>query len=206
MPPLTSESIKSFSVQWLLFFGVLIFIFGCRQTPLPRPRGYFKIHFPTKAYQTYDNGECPFTFQYPVYGEVSKDTVFLDTLPENPCWMNLNFPTLNGTIYLSYKDISDKDDLGKLIDDAHNLTFRHTVKADFIDESIIDNKHGVYGVLYDVGGNAASAVQFFLTDSTSHFMLGSLYFNTTPNADSLQPAVTFIKEDIIEMIKTFRWK
>ena len=193
-------------VPHCILFSLLIFISSCRQSPVPKPKGYFKIHLPQRGYQTYNNPDCPFTFQFPTYSNITKDTLYFDSKPENDCWMNLNIPSLNGTIYISYKDMNGKEDLGKLIDDTHKLTFRHTVKADFIDESDIDNHNGVYGVLYDVGGDAASAVQFFLTDSTSHFIRGSLYFNTVPNADSLAPAVNFVKEDILEMIKTFRWK
>lgn len=195
-----------FRLFTVVVFGTLLFFMGCRPAQLPKPKGYFKIHFPEKAYQTYSNTDCPFTFNYPVYGVISRDTSFFDSIPKDPCWMNIDIPSLNSTIYLSYKDIGGKNDLAKLVDDAHKLTFRHTVKADFIDESEINNQHGVYGLLYDVGGNAASAVQFFLTDSTTHFIRGSLYFNTVPNADSLAPAVSFLKDDIVEMIKTFRWK
>lgn len=191
----------------IFIFAVLIFFAGCTGSSYtPKPRGYFKITLPEHSYRHFDNGTCPFTFDYPAYGVINHDTVFLDTVPDNPCWFNITFPSLNGNLYLSYKDISGKNTLAKLTEDSHKLTFKHTVKADFIDENYLSTPNHVYGIYYEVGGNAASAVQFFVTDSNRHFLRGSLYFYNTPNADSLAPVVNFIKPDIVQLIKTLKWK
>ncbi|MFI5134633.1 MAG: gliding motility lipoprotein GldD [Chitinophagales bacterium] len=179
---------------------------GCQQSYTPKPRGYFKIVLPERKYQHFDNGTCPFSFDYPTYGVINRDTVFLDTLPDNSCWFNITFPSLNGNLYLSYKDIGDKNTLEKLIEDSHQLTFRHTVKADFIDENFLHTPNHVSGILFDVGGNAASALQFYVTDSTKHFLRGSLYFYNVPNADSIAPVLNFIRPDVIKMIETLKWK
>ena len=69
-----------------------------------------------------------------------------------------------------------------------------------------DKEKSVYGVLYEIKGNAASSVQFYATDSTKHFLRGALYFNTVPNKDSLAPAIQFVEEDIIHLIETLSWK
>lgn len=188
----------------LTFF--LTFIVGCTSSYTPKPRGYFKIIFPERSYQQFDDEVCPFAFDYPKYGVINRDTVFLDTVPDNPCWLNITFPELNGNLYLSYKEINDKNSLKKLIEDSHKLTFKHTVKANFIDENILQTPNHVSGILYDVGGNAASALQFFVTDSSKHFLRGSLYFYNTPNADSIAPVVQFLRPDILKLVSTLQWK
>ncbi len=192
-------------MRYALILLLLLFT-CCTSSYTPKPRGYFKIVFPERSYQHFDNGICPFDFDYPKYGVINSDTVFLDTVPDNDCWFNITFPSLNGNLYLSYKSISNKNTLEKLIQDSHTLTFKHTVKADFIDENILHTPNHVSGVLYDVGGNAASALQFFITDSTKHFLRGSLYFYNTPNADSLAPVVQFIRPDVLQLISTLQWK
>lgn len=191
----------------ILFFALCCFALpACHRSYTPKPRGYFKITLPERGYQHFDNGSCPFTFEYPTYGVINRDTVFLDTIPENPCWFNITFPSLNGNLYLSYKDIDGKDMLRQLVEDAHAMTYKHTIKADYIDENYLQTPNHVSGIYYEVGGNAASAVQFFVTDSVKHFLRGSLYFYNVPNADSIAPVVNFIKPDILELIKSLHWK
>lgn len=188
-----------------LFFLAILFS-ACQNTFTPKPRGYYKIIFPEHEYKDYNPPACPFTFEYPVYAQVVKDTVFFDTIPENPCWMNIYFPEFNGTIFISYKEITKKNDLSKLIEDAHTLTYKHTVKANYIDEGRISTPNKVYGLYYQVGGNAASNLQFFLTDSVKHFIRGSLYFNNTPNSDSIAPVLNFVRQDVNHLISTMKWK
>jgi len=96
--------------------------------------------------------------------------------------------------------------LERLVEDAHKMAFKHTKKANYIDEIKIDNAHGVGGILYDLGGDAASNVQFFLTDSNRHFIRGALYFYSPPNADSMAPVLDYVKADVKQMLKTFEWK
>ena len=119
----------------------------------------------------------------------------------------MQFPQLNGTLHLSYEAINSEKIFDELIEDAHKLAFKHTVKATGIDEGIIsypDRK--VYGLYYTIDGNAASAVNFYLTDSTHHYLRGALYFNSAPQFDSIQPVLNFVKKDVDMMIKTLRWK
>jgi len=168
----------------------------------PKPRGYFRIIFPKKEYQNYESG-CPITFTYPKYAYIEPDK----TKGAKPCWLNMQFPDFKGTLHLSYEHINSKKEFDELIEDAHKLSFKHTVKATSIDEGIIhypDRK--VYGIYYTIDGNAASSVQFYLTDSTKNYIRGALYFNTEPRLDSIQPVLTFVKQDVNLMIKSFRWK
>ena len=168
----------------------------------PKPRGYFRIIFPQKRYQMY-NEACPFTFVYPIYAKIEPDT----NRDAKPCWLNVRFPQFAGTLHLSYEHIKSQKEFNELIEDAHRLTFEHTVKATSIDQGVIaypDRK--VYGIYYTVDGNAASSVQFYLTDSTKNYIRGALYFYTEPRLDSIQPVLTFVKQDVDLMIKSFRWK
>jgi gliding motility-associated lipoprotein GldD len=166
----------------------------------PRRKGYFRIVLPEKKYTRYDR-DCPFTFEYPVYAKVVKDT-------ENdaqPCWLNVVYPQFRGKLYLSYKTLNGN--LDQFIEDCRSFAVKHEVKASAIDEKDWINKDAkVYGLIFDIEGNAASNFQFYLTDSTKNFVRGALYFYSVPNKDSLEPVVKFIKADLYHMVETFRWK
>jgi gliding motility-associated lipoprotein GldD len=183
----------------------LLFLFSCNSVYTPKRRGYFKIDFPQHQYQTFDQPGYPYTFEYPVYANVIKDTTYFDTVPENPYWINVDFPRFNARIYISYKPIGTNS-FDKLRDDAFKLTFKHTSKASSIDQSVIQTPNGVGGIFFSVGGNAATASQFFLTDTTRNFLRGALYFDTTPNEDSLGIVNDFLKVDMVHLINTFKWR
>jgi len=168
----------------------------------PKPRGYFKIDLPAKEYQSY-KADCPFSFEYPVYASVVTDSA----RNAKPCWKDVVYESLNGRIHLSYQKIDSKAQFNELIEDAHTFVFKHTVKATAIDESVISMPDkSVYGIYYTIDGNAASPVQFFLTDSTKNYIRGALYFNEQPRLDSIQPVLDFVKKDIDVMIRSFRWQ
>ncbi len=177
--------------------------FACTNTTYtPRPRGYFNIEFPKKTYIVYD-GDCPFTFSYPKYATVQPD----NGKNGGNCWNNLNFPGFNARLHLTYYGISSAKEYQGLVEDARTLAFKHTVKANAIDQKLI-NYPGkkVYGIYYAIEGNTASSVQFFLTDSAKHYFRGALYFNERPQYDSVAPVIKFIKQDIDVMINSFKWK
>lgn len=176
-------------------------IISCGSDYSPKPRGYFKIDLPEKKFQTYQS-DCPFSFEYPVYSNVVTDSA----RNAKPCWKDLVYTGLNGRIHLSYERITSKAQFNQLTEDAHTFVFKHTVKATAIDESIINMpERKVYGIYYTIDGNAASPVQFFLTDSTKNYIRGALYFNEQPRLDSIQPVLDFVKKDIDVMIRSFRW-
>lgn len=172
---------------------------SCDRSYTPKPAGYVKIETPEKAYRLYD--DQPFySFEIPEYA-----SIVASHRPEEAGWINLVVPQLNGTVHLSYKPI--QGNLGKYITDCRTLAYKHTVKADGIEETpFINREEKQYGMVYDLSGNVASSVQFFLTDSTTHFLRGSLYFNSPPNHDSLKPVIDFLREDIMHLIRSTRWK
>lgn len=183
----------------ILFLSAILYSCGGDEYT-PKPKGYFRIDLPQKEYKTLES-DCPFVFDIPTYTSLKPDA----NNPTQPCWFDLNFTSLNASIYLSYKSVNN--DLNKFLEDSRTLAFKHTVKANDIDQKIISfpNKK-VYGLIYSIEGNAASSYQFHLTDSTSHFIRGSLYFNNIPNQDSIQPVLDFVKEDISRIIESFEWK
>jgi gliding motility-associated lipoprotein GldD len=174
--------------------------FGCRDHSVPRPTGHFRIDFPPKAYQTYDTS-CPFVFEYPVYGRLSYDI----GKKKEPCWFNIEFPKYRATIHLSYIRVSGN--LEAILNESHTFAYSHSIKADAITEQPwLNPGNKVYGVLYDIKGNAASSVQFVVTDSIHNFLRGALYFSAPPNEDSLAPVIRFFREDIVHMVETLKWK
>lgn len=181
------------------------FLISCNSDYTPKPRGYFKIDFPQKQYQLFNQPGYPYSFEYPTYAKVVKDSSFFGEATENPWWINVTFPQFNGTIYVSYKQVG-KNKLDKLINDAYTMTNKHNAKANSIDDSLIATPNNIHGVFFKVGGNVATADQFFITDSTKHFLRGALYFDATPNEDSLGIVNNFLLDDMKHLINTFKWK
>jgi gliding motility-associated lipoprotein GldD len=192
------------SVGCILVAAFCILV-SCNSPFTPKPRGYFQIQFPEKKYRLFDQPGYPYSFEYPVYSNVIKDTSFFGEATENPWWVNIDFPQFQGRIYLSYKEVGPNR-FDKLLNDAFNLTNKHSQKAYSIDDSLMLTPNGVTGMFFKVGGDVATSYQFFLTDSTKHFVRGALYFEATPNQDSLSVVNSFVAGDMRHLINTFRWK
>lgn len=208
---LTVKKYKALIIAgWIIKLGITVFLFaqtsGCNQNYTPKPKAYHKIELPQKAYRATLINNCPFTFEHPQYSNIVKDSLFFEEVIENPCWLDVDFENLNGVIHLSYKSINNKNDFAEYVDDAHKMTYKHHTKAESIEAAQIATKNNVGGLIYEVGGDAASAIQFFLTDTNQHFLRGALYFKNTPNADSIAPVVKFVKADMMHLIETFRWE
>src|ERR1041385_700325 len=130
-------------------------------TLAPKPRAFFRLNYPEKAYVKYDSA-CPFTFEMPSYAKMENDK----NAGAEPCWLNMNLNGFNGTLHLSYKQVNKN--LDKYIQDTYTLASKHEVKASGIEEEIISKDSvNVFGLLYNIGGNAASSIQFYLTDRKS---------------------------------------
>lgn len=197
------HSLTSKNYLIIILFITSIFV-GCNSNYTPKPKGYYKINFPEKKYTTFNTAGYPYTFDYPVYANVLKDSLFFGEKTENPWWINIDFPQFKGRIYVSYKEIQ-KGQFSNLVNDAFKLTGKHTQKASSIDDSVITTPLGIHGVFFKVGGEVATANQFFLTDSVHHFLRGALYFDATPNEDSLSIINNFLIEDVKHLINTFKW-
>lgn len=193
---------------WMPLVLVVMLVFASCDEPVytPKPKSYFRIELPTKAYQRFSDSFCAYSFEFPVYATVERHNTFFGEDITDSCWLDIVIPELTGEIHLSYKDINANNTLEKLIEDAHKMAYKHTIKADYIDESVISTPNGLGGMLYDLGGNSASNIQFYVTDSTNHFLRGSLYFGATPNQDSLAPVISFVRMDLLHLIETLRWQ
>lgn len=187
--------IKIFIVSTVL----IIILSACEDEYSPRPRGYFRIDLPQKDYQKFSD-DCPFNFEYPIYS-----IIYPESEGTQKYWYNIDFPLFKARLHLSYKEVDNN--ISKLLEESRTLAFKHSVKANAIDEELLlfPDKN-IYGVLYSIKGNTASSLQFFLTDSTEHFFRGALYFSLSPNNDSIAPVVNFIKDDVYNMINSFEWQ
>jgi gliding motility-associated lipoprotein GldD len=201
----------------------LLSLSSCNSTYTSKRKGYYKIDFPERKYISFQQEGFPYTFEYPAYATVLKDSTYFDSNPENPYWINIDFPQFGGRIFLSYKIIGGsakykikqedgtyKDSTGinvfdNMVNDAFKLTNKNQAITSSINDSVMHTPNAVTGVFFTVGGNAATAKQFFLSDTSKNFIRGALYFDVTPNADSLKPVQDFLQKDIEHMINTFRW-
>ena len=170
---------------------------GGEENYTPKPRGYFRIATPSQAYQHLKE-ECPYTFEYNEAAQWQPD--------RHECWGDVYYPSIKARLQLTYKPVTENN-LDTLLGEGHELAFKHVVKADGISEKLYtDTQRKVYGVLYKMQGEAASSTQFFMTDSTEHFLRGVLYFYAEPNEDSLQPVNDYMYQEVAHLIETLQWQ
>lgn len=188
-------------------FILTIFIFSSCQDRVftPKPRAFPRIIYPDRSYKDFSESYCNFSFDYPGYGLIQKDTLFFDKKPNHECWFDINLPPFDGKIHCSFSNINREFTFEKLRQDAFELAYKHNMRADFIEEFAIERDNQVSGFLFSLEGPSASPLQFYLSDSTSQFLRGALYFNTSARPDSLAPVIEFVREDILRMIETFEW-
>lgn len=179
----------------LVFLGLVTTVSSCKDDVLPKPASYLRLDYPVAKYVPFEN-QCPFSF------EINNDAIIKG---ERDCSFAITYPKMKATIYLTYKPVSG--DINKLLRDAQKLTYEHVIKADDILEQPYLNTHKkVYGMFYQVDGNAATNSQFYVTDSTKHFITGSVYFYAKPNFDSIMPAASYIQNDMKRLMETLKWK
>lgn len=200
----TTLMLRSSSII-LLFCFVAVIFFSCKENPVHKPKGYYKIDFPKHQYQVFNDAAYPYSFEFPVYAKVVKDTSFFGEATENPWWINVEFPGFAGKIYMSYKEIG-KYKLDTLLRHSFRLSDAHNSKAASKEDLLIETPNNVHGLFFELGGNVATANQFFVTDSTKHFLRGALYFDATPNEDSLKIVNDFLFDDMKHLINTLKWK
>ena len=179
---------------------VLVSALSCTKTAVPRPYGYFRVDLPPHAYRMIDTLNLPYRFDLQLNAKlISRDS------KDGKFWVDVFYPNLNASVYCSYKPVNGN--LIDLLEDTRKIVYKHSIRADGIAEKVYDhNEKNVHGILYDLKGNTASAVQFVLTDSVKHFFRGALYFNNIPNKDSIEPMSEYIREDIIHLMESFEWK
>ena len=190
-----------FPREIIFVFLFILLLSACNESYTPKPRGYFRIDLPEHEYQAFDS-TFPYRFEYPVYASIGPDPYS----PEQLYWININFPPFKGRIHISYKEVDGN--LIKYLEDSRQFVMKHIPKASAINDSLLYNpEKDIYGMIYEIEGmGAASPYQFILTDSVNHFIRGALYFEVSPNNDSLSPVIDFLQHDIRHFLNTFEWK
>jgi len=185
------KKILSFSI----FSVVLLSVFSCKKDTLPKPSSQLRLDYQVAEYAHFEN-DCPFTF------DMNSEAVIKE---KSACNFTIDYPKMKATIYVSYKPVNNN--INALLRDAQKLTYEHVIKADDIEEQpFINTENKVYGMFYQVNGNAATNGQFYVTDSVKHFIDCSVYFYAKPNFDSVMPAASYIKDDMRRLMETLRWK
>ena len=170
---------------------------SCEGDYIPKPNGYYRIALEEKNYVTYDS-DCPFSFDFPDISKIENGG--------GPCWININYPKYNATIHMTYKALYEENAM-TVLKEASMLAYDHTSKAEGISGTEYSNPNtNVHGMVFDIYGNSASNVQFFVTDSTRNFLRGALYFNAIPNSDSIAPIKDYIRDDIFRVVESLRWR
>jgi len=182
-------------IKSIIFLSLTLLISSCDDNTYPRPRGEMRLEYPDATYSKYHSDELKMSFEKSDFATVEK---------KSDNWINLNYPKMKSKLHLSYFEVNNN--VENLISDVQKLTDEHKIKASgIIPHSYINNNEKVYGVVYEIIGNSASNIQFYATDSTKHLISGSLYFRARPNADSLNPAVQYLKKDVFALLETIKW-
>ena len=168
---------------------------ACENVQQPKPKAQLRLQYPQPDYKQLPD-TYPFNFEYNNWVQLKR---IAKTAPD------LYYPKMKATLYLSYVGVENNID--SLLNDAYQLPGKHMIKAEEIPERVfMAPEKRVYGTLFTVVGNAASQLQFFLTDSTDHFLMGSLYFYSRPNYDSIMPAAKYVERDVMHLMETLHWK
>ncbi len=192
--------IKFFLPAIVFCSGVLLF--SCTQNYLPKPKGYNRIDLPDHQYLNLPD-TFPYAFQYSQHARLLRDSSWI----AERYWVELFYPYFIANIEITYKPLNGNSQrLEEYLNDAYKLTSKHQIKAYGIEETVIRTPLGKTAVVAELEGEVPSQFQFFITDSTRHFLRGALYFRTSQKNDSLAPSIDFIKKDIIHMLNTVRWR
>ncbi|WP_418264740.1 gliding motility lipoprotein GldD [Flavobacterium faecale] len=179
----------------LFLFLIPLLVLSCKDDVLPKPSSYLRLDYPEAYYATFENN-CPFGF------EINEKAIIK---ADKNCGFSISYPKMKATIYLTYKPVNGN--INVLLRDAQKLTYEHVIKADdILEQPYINPEKKVYGMFYQVNGDAATNSQFYVTDSTKHFITGSVYFYAKPNFDSIMPAASYIKNDMQRLMETLKWK
>jgi gliding motility-associated lipoprotein GldD len=192
---------KSFKVAGIVLS--VFFLTSCGNTEVysPKPKGFNRLVLPSHEYQTI-KAKHPFSFEFSKHAVLENDT---HTLAE-PDWVVVHYPDLDTRIQFTYKPLNgDLTKLSKHIDDAYKLAAKHQVKADSQTESVINLKSGKKAVIIEIEGEVPSHFQFYMTDTSRHYLRGVLYIMEPTLNDSLMPLVEYMKVDCMHILETLNW-
>jgi gliding motility-associated lipoprotein GldD len=174
---------------------------ACNQEYLPKPKGYNRIDLPSHEYVSMVDS-MPYSFDY------SKHAVLLQNKSwiTERYWIDIQYPEMNANVQITYKAISNQDKLTQeYVTDSYRLTAQHNVKAYAIEEVIMELPNGDFASVSTLEGEIPTPLQFHVTDSSQHFLRGALYFEVATKNDSLAPVIDYLKEDVLQMLRTLKW-
>ncbi len=175
---------------------------ACHSDYVPKPNGFNRIDLPEPRYVSLPD-TLPYSFEYSEQAKLYPDT----TARAEPYWLNVYYPAHAANIQLTYKPVNgDRERLESMLEDAYRLTANHQVKASSIDEAVVGTPSGKRALIAELSGEVPSQFQFYITDSTKHFLRGALYFRTATANDSLAPVIEYIKRDMIHLLNTLEWE
>lgn len=173
---------------------LLLCLFSCKDEVLPKPKAMLRLEYDAAENRKFEAN----LYQFRI------NTQAIAKQGENQS-MTIDYPKMKGSIFITYKPV--EGNLERLLSDAQKLSYEHVVKADnIVEQPFLNENNRVYGMYYEVMGDAASQAQFYVTDSTNHFLTGSLYFYAKPNYDSIYPAAVYLQRDIRQIMETLQWK
>ena len=185
-------------LKYLLIY-ILIITLGCtREKTFPKPKSYLRIDLPIKdSYNIKDS--CMFRFKLPNYAS------WVQKFKDYPkCSKTVIFPKFKAEVLCEYFELNDN--LLEMSEGFRKMVYEHSFKSSAIIERFWENEdEQVFALAYEIKGNTACNYAFTITDSSQHFFSGQLLFQTKPNYDSLKPCISFIIEDLEDMISSFRW-
>jgi gliding motility-associated lipoprotein GldD len=193
---------KLVKLQVGLWFALALAIVSCESEYTPKPKGYNRIDLPAQTYQPLKEAH-PYTFEFSKHAKIRPDSSKI----AQPHWINIIYPSLGANVQLTYKDLNGNTKmLNDLVEDARKLTGKHQIKAYAIEEAEIKTPTGDVASVFELEGEVPSQFQFYVTDSTKHFLRGALYFRTATQNDSLAPVIEFVKKDIVHLLNTLKWQ
>ncbi len=194
----------------ILFHSFILSFFhlvtSCSRDPstdyTPKPKAYPRIDLPAQTYQPIDESH-PYSFEYSTSAVILPDTF----ARAEPHWIFISYPALKANIQLTYKPVqNDNKKLSAYISDAYKLAGWHRIRASGIREIVAKTRSGQKAVLLELSGEVPSHLQFFTTDTTTHFLRGAMYFSVAGQQDSLAPVIDYIKADMMHLLQTLKWK
>lgn len=181
---------------------IVLLVSACNDSkPVPKPSSFLRTEFPEHSYRPYLS---PQNFRFEL-ADLYMPKSFQQA-KTNYSIQEIDLGPLNGTLFLYYLQIPNKDSLPDIINFANDKVDEHKIMADKIDfEQIIQPQKNVYGTFFELKGNVATNFQFYLTDSMKHFLRGEVLLNCRPNYDSLKPTLQYLKTDLKLMLNSFQW-
>ena len=201
MPGFKNLFQKKIIAALLIVISSAAFFTSCKKDYQPKPLGYNRLILPEPVYRLSPD-TLPYQFEYSAHAKFLNDTSWVS----EKHWVEVYYPELKANIHITYKRIRNFDQLKEYFNDAFVLTSKHQIKANAIDEVVVKTPSGKTATIAELNGEVPSQFQFTITDSTTHFLRGAVYFFTKVNNDSLAPAIDYVKKDAMHLVNTIEWR